>query len=65
VPSGRPPNIIPTERRKIAMSEEIWARVDMYLYSSLEECVPKGHYKEFFERAVTHYFLHLQTKEPV
>lgn len=57
---GRPRNILPTDRRKVAMSEELWTRVDLYLFSPLEGCVPHGAYKSFFEEAVTHYFSFLK-----
>lgn len=52
---SRPKNPIATEGRKVYLSLETWARIDILLYSELEGKVPYGAYKEFFEAATTAY----------
>ena len=52
---SRPKNPIATEGRKVYLSLETWARIDILLYSELEGKVPYGTYKEFFEAATTTY----------
>ena len=56
---SRPKNPIAAEARKISLSMETWARVDILLYSELEGKVPYGAYKEFFEAATTAYIASL------
>ncbi len=41
------------------MRVDLWARVDLRLFSELEGRIPIGHYKDFFEAATTLYLEHL------
>jgi hypothetical protein len=61
----RPKNTIPNEARKVTMSVDVWAQVDLLLFSQIEGRIPYRANKEFFEAAVTHYLERIKNGEPV
>lgn len=57
----RPRKTIPSVQLNLALREDIRARLDLLLYSPLEQRVPQGAYQQFFEALLLEYF---NRKEP-
>ncbi len=49
---GRPPSTTPTKRRNITISLDLWAEMDLLLYSPLEGRIPEGMVRKFIESAI-------------
>jgi len=49
---GRPPSTTPTKRRNITISLDLWAEMDLLLYSPLEGRIPEGMVRRFIESAI-------------
>lgn len=52
----RRPNIDRPVRLELKMRESIRSKVDLYLFSEVEQRVPKGKYQEFFEERTVAFF---------
>ncbi len=53
---SRPPNIIPSVALKLKLPEDLRGKLDLYLYSESEGCVPKGSYQRFFVTLINEFF---------
>ena len=53
---GRKPNINPSVSLNLALPLEIRTRLDLLLYSDVEQRVPKGAYMQFFIERIGDYF---------
>ena len=49
-------NLIPTIRLNLCLPEDLYGRVTIFLFSPLENRVPKGGYQEFFVRLIRDFF---------
>lgn len=49
-------NAIPSRRINLHLREDICARLELFLYSELEQRIPEGAYKAFFEERVLEFF---------
>ena len=52
----RPKQTIPSVHRNIALPQPLADRLDLELYSELEEGIPVGAYKKFFSDLLAQYF---------
>ncbi len=52
----KPPNIIPPTRLEFRLPEDLRARLDLTLYSDLEQRVPHGAYAKFFAARIREHF---------
>lgn len=52
----RQPDIIRPIKLTTTLPEDIRARLDIHLYSPLEERIPKGAYQQFFIERIREYF---------
>jgi threonine synthase len=57
----RPKQTIPSTFRNIAIPQPLADKLDLHLYSELEERIPTGAYKEFFSNLLVQYFEALKT----
>lgn len=53
---GRPKLIRPTAPLEVSIDEDLRARLDLHLWSSVEGRVPHGAYKKFFNSLLSHTF---------
>lgn len=53
---GRPPNVMRPSRVEVRLPEDLRARLDLYLYSQLENRIPLGAYAKFFTERVKEFF---------
>lgn len=53
---ARPPAVIPSRPLNLSFPEDLRARLDLVLFSSVEGCVPQGAYKEFFSARTREFF---------
>jgi hypothetical protein len=49
---GRKPRLEPTRPLNVHISESVRAKLDLLLYSDVEQRVPHGAYQRFFERLI-------------
>lgn len=52
----RPRNLIPASPLEVSLPEDIRARLDLHLWSDLEQRVPHGAYKEFITERLREFF---------
>lgn len=52
----RRPNIIPSRNLTMALPEDVFTRLQLYLYSEAEQRVPQGAYQAFFVERITEFF---------
>lgn len=68
MPRGRPSKIVRPTEVHVRLPEDLRARLDLYLYSTVENRIPVGAYTKFFEER-TREFLDsvtaVATKSPV
>lgn len=53
---GKPPNTIRPTRLEVYIPEDLRARLDLHLYSTLEGRVPHGAYKKFLCELMREFF---------
>ncbi len=53
---SRRPNIIPPSQLCLKLPSDLRTKLDLYLWSDLENRVPKGKYQEFFIERIKEYF---------
>ncbi|MDX2059904.1 MAG: hypothetical protein SFV24_18995 [Gemmatimonadales bacterium] len=52
----RRPNIVPSRNLTMALPEDVFARLQLYLYSEAEQRVPQGAYQSFFVERINEFF---------
>ncbi len=52
----RPKNITPSRAINTHLDESLMARLDIHLFSDLEQTVPKGAYQRFFNERLREFF---------
>lgn len=52
----RPPSLIPSSTISLCLRQDLRAKLDLQLWSTLEDRVPKGAYKAFFEARMQEHF---------
>lgn len=52
----RPKQVHPTVQLELKLDPDLWSRVTALLYSDLEQRVPQGCYKAFFEARIREHF---------
>lgn len=57
MPRGAKPSLIPKSQLELHLPQELRDRLDIFLYSPLENRVPKGAYREFFSDRLREFFL--------
>jgi hypothetical protein len=53
---ARQPSIIRQQKINLSLPEDIYARLNLHLYSDIEGCVPRGAYQKFFIERIQEYF---------
>jgi hypothetical protein len=53
---GRPAKVVPTVNKTIALSGDVWLRIEAELYSPLEGKIPFGEHQRFFDRVLRAHF---------
>lgn len=54
--AGRKPNLEPSHRLHLALPESLKVPLDLFLYSEVEQRVPKGAYMSFFSQRLVEFF---------
>lgn len=49
-------NIIPTVKKLLTLPEDVVAKVDLFLFSDLEQRVPQGAYQAFYVARIKEFF---------
>ena len=52
----RRPELIPRTRLETKLPEDVRVRLDLFLYSALEQRVPQGAYQRFFLERIREFF---------
>lgn len=50
MPKGKPPRVIRPKEKSISLPEDVVARIDLELYSELEQKVPHGAWSRLVEK---------------
>ena len=53
---GRPAKVVPTVNKTIALSGDVWLRIEAELYSDLEGRIPFGAHQRFFDQVLRAHF---------
>lgn len=56
MPRGRPVSVVPAKLLNVAIPGELFAQVEITLYSEVESRVPHGAYSKFFSARIREFF---------
>lgn len=51
----KPRNLIPTRRLNLHLREDLFTKIELLLFSELEQRVPEGAYRQWFELRIQEY----------
>jgi hypothetical protein len=58
---GRPASVLRPIKLTMVLPEDIRARLDLYLYSEVEQRIPHGAYQRFFVERIKEFFARLES----